>query len=47
MSDAAGKAIASGPVEGIDAQGRLLVGADGAQVAVAAGDVTLRGGSRD
>ena len=47
VSDAAGRVVASGAVEGIDAQGRLLVVSGGTRVAVAAGDVTLRGESRD
>jgi BirA family biotin operon repressor/biotin-[acetyl-CoA-carboxylase] ligase len=42
VSDAAGRAVVQGSVQGIDAQGRLLVSGGSGVVPVAAGDVTLR-----
>jgi BirA family biotin operon repressor/biotin-[acetyl-CoA-carboxylase] ligase len=42
VSDAAGHAIVSGAVRGIDAQGRLLVDGPDGTVPIASGEVTLR-----
>lgn len=42
VSDASGSVIASGLVTGMDAVGRLLVSSAGGEVAIVAGDVTLR-----
>jgi len=42
ISDAMGRSLVSGQVQGIDAQGRLLVASPTGVVPVAAGDVTLR-----
>lgn len=42
ISDASGKVLVQGSVDGIDAQGRLLVASADGVVPVAAGDVTLR-----
>lgn len=44
VSDAAGDPVVRGRVEGIDAEGRLLVRDEGGVTRVAAGDVTLRHG---
>lgn len=42
VSDSRGRLLADGRAEGVDATGRLLVGTTGGQVAISAGDVTLR-----
>jgi BirA family biotin operon repressor/biotin-[acetyl-CoA-carboxylase] ligase len=45
VSDAGGSVRAAGRVGGIDAAGRLLVDTASGEIAVSAGDVTLRGGT--
>jgi BirA family transcriptional regulator, biotin operon repressor / biotin---[acetyl-CoA-carboxylase] ligase len=42
VTDAAGRVVAHGRVDGIDAQGRLLVLTEEGRMPIAAGDVTLR-----